>query len=177
MAANSPEAQDILEQWRMEKGSKKQVLWKQLIDSGVFPSKEEAEWEEEGGLYPGIEDPDFVVKMMRKREFLESKQPSIKESLEDGKDRCNREVEFELSSVQRFVSRLLSPRTPFRSALLYHGVGVRKTCAAVTICETYLEVNPGRKAFVIAPPNIQEGFKRNIFDKEKLTIPEGDEDN
>jgi hypothetical protein len=161
----------------MEKGSRKQLLWKELIDSGVFPSKEEAEWEEEGGLYPGIEDPDFVPKMMRKREFQESKQPSVKESLEDGKDRCNREVEFELSSVQKFVSRFLSPRTPFRSALLYHGVGVGKTCAAVTICESYLEMNPGRKAFVIAPPNIQEGFKRNIFDKEKLRIPEGDEDN
>jgi hypothetical protein len=177
MAANSPEGQNSLEEWRSATGSRKQLLWKELIDTGIFPSEQEADWEEEGGLYPGIEDPDFVSKLMRKREFQESKQPSIKESLADGKDRCNRDVEFELSSVQRFVSRFLSPRTPFRSALLYHGVGVGKTCAAVTICENYLEENPGRKAFVIAPPNIQEGFKRTIFDKERIIIPEGDEDN
>ena len=48
-----------------------------------------------------------------------------------------------------------------------------KTCAAVTLCESSLEANPGRKAYIIAPPNIQEGFRRTLFDKDGLTIVKG----
>jgi hypothetical protein len=52
--------------------------------------------------------------------------------------------------------------------LLYHGVGVGKTCTAITVCESYLERNPRRMAYIVAPPNIQEGFIRTIFDFSSL---------
>jgi hypothetical protein len=176
MALNSPEGQDLLEEWREATGGQKHRAWRTLVESGIFPSKQEALVEQEAGLYPGIEDPNLLPKLMRKREFQESKQPSVKESLEKGEDKCRTTEDFELSSVQRFVSRFLSPRTPFRSALLFHGVGVGKTCAAVTVCESYLEINPDRKAFVIAPPTIQDGFRRTLFDKEALLLPEAEDE-
>ena len=172
-ATASPEAQALLARWRTETDfTVRDELLTELLTNGIFPGDDQDQWEVEGGLYPDLEDPQFLPKLMRKREFQESLQKSVKESLEEGKDRCRSSEDFELSPVQRFVSRFLSPRTPYQSALLYHGVGVGKTCAAITLAESYLEAFPGRKVFIVAPPNIQEGFKRTIFDasKDSLTI-------
>lgn len=170
--ATTPEAQALLERWRTETNfTARDELLQQLLDNKIFPGEEELLWEREGGLYPGLDDPQLLPKLMRKREFQESKQPSIAEQMADLKaqgkeDKCRSSEDFELTPVQRFVNRLLSPRTPYRSALLYHGVGVGKTCAAVTVSESYLKEYPGRKVYIVAPPNIQEGFKRTIFDSQ-----------
>lgn len=165
MAAASPEAQALLERWRTETDmDERDELLEQLIENNIFPGSEQDAWELEGGLYPDLDDPRFLPKLLRKREFQESKQKSVKDSLAEGKDRCRASEDFELSSVQRFVSRVLSPRTPYNSCLFYHGVGVGKTCAAITVCESYLDAYPSRKVYIIAPPNIQDGFRRTIFD-------------
>ena len=177
MAAASPEAQDLLERWRKETDfDERDELLDQMESAGIFP-KEQDQYEMDGGLYPDLRDPSFLPKLLRKREFQESKQKSIKDSLAEGKDKCRSSEDFELSSVQRFVSRVLSPRTPYSSSLFYHGVGVGKTCAAITVCESYLEAYPGRKVYIVAPPNIQEGFRRTIFDMEGLTIGKGSVEN
>jgi hypothetical protein len=60
------------------------------------------------------------------------------------------------------------------SALLYHGVGVGKTCAAIQTAEAYLDVYPRRKVMIVAPPTIQAGFYRTIFDIENLRIGVGE---
>jgi len=164
----SPEAADLIERWKTERDfTKRDVLLKEMQASNLFPKDDQEEWE--NGLYPDLQDPGFLPKLIKKREFLESKQKTIQKSLEEG-DKCRSSEDFEINPVQRFVSRVLSPRTPYNSFLLYHGVGVGKTCAAITVCESYLEAYPGRKIYIVAPPNIQEGFRRTIFDKEGLTI-------
>lgn len=170
MAANaSPEAQALLDRWRTEKDfTVRDELLEQLIDNNIFPGKDQELYEIEGGLYPDLEDPQLLPKLLRKREFQELKQKSVKESLEEGVDKCRTTEDFEITPVQRFVSRLLSPRTPYNSALLFHGVGVGKTCAAITAAESYLRDYPGKKVYIVAPPNIQEGFRRTIFDREAL---------
>jgi hypothetical protein len=129
-------------------------------------------WEEEGGLYPDLDDPRFTEKLMAKQEFAEAKQRSVAEQMREGVNPCDPDREFELSPVQRFVSRFLSPQCPYQSALLFHGVGVGKTCAAITIAENYLRSYPRRSVFIIAPRTIQPGFKREIFDAEELQIPD-----
>lgn len=174
MASASPEAQALLERWRSEEDfDERDELLRQLQTSGIFPSEYEEGLELESGLYPDLNDPQFLPKLLRKREFQESKQKSIAESLAEGVDKCRSSEDFELSSVQRFVSRVMSPRTPYNSSLFYHGVGVGKTCAAITVCESYLETYPGRKVYIVAPPNIQEGFRRTIFDREGLRMGKG----
>jgi hypothetical protein len=183
--ATTPEAQALLERWRTEKDfTARDELLDELVENGIFPGKDQEEWETQGGLYPGLDDPMFLPKLMQKREFQESKQISIADQMAElraqGKeDKCRSSEDFELTPVQRFVNRLLSPRTPYRSALLYHGVGVGKTCAAVTVAESYLKEYPGKKVYIVAPPNIQEGFKRTIFDsRDGLTIaPKGSQQN
>ena len=172
MADASPEGQALLERWRREKDPVlKTQLVEELIQNNIFAGKDEGSYEIEGGLYPDIDDPQLLPKLLRKLEFQESKQNAItNDDIKDDKERCRTTEDFEITPVQRFVQRLLSPRTPYRSALLFHGVGVGKTCAAITLAESYLYEYPGRKVYIIAPPNIQEGFKRTIFDREGLTV-------
>ena len=185
MALADPSVSELLMEWQTEEDmEKRNDLLIRMLEENIYPGDAITEWEEESGAYPDNLDPNFLPKLMRKREFLESKQKPIAKSFaekekeeEEGEGRARTTEEFELSPVQRFVNKLLSPRTPYNSALFFHGVGVGKTCAAVTVCESYLEAFPGRKAFIVAPPNIQEGFKRTIFDKDALTIPETGDNN
>ena len=137
----------------------------------LFPSEKVNYWEKEAGLYPDIDDPNFTEKLMKKQEYIENMQDSLKEAQRRGENMCDTERDFELTSVQRFISRFLSPQSPYQSALLYHGVGVGKTCAAITTAEEYLLLNPKDSVFIVAPRNIQPGFRRTIFDEETLVIP------
>lgn len=160
--------QEILERWKTEDDfSIRDEILNQLTDRGLYPPMEA---EAEGGLYPDTEDPLFLEKLLKKREFAEHKQKSISELMEEGDNPCDPNKEFELSPVQRFVSRFLSPTNPYMSALLYHGVGVGKTCAAITVAEAFLEMFPKKSVIIVAPPNIQPGFERTIFQEERLTV-------
>ena len=122
----------------------------------------------EDGLYPEIEDEQFLEKLLAKREFRESKQSKItNKMLED--DICKVQ-EFEYTPVQRFIAQFMSPDTPYNSMLLYHGVGVGKTCTAVLTAEAFLELTPKNKVYILAPPAIQAGFYRTIFDITRLKL-------
>ena len=137
----------------------------QMMDiRGLIPN--DSDFENVYGLYPDIDDPNFLVKLFHKREFAENKLRSLEDIAT-----CGGKVDFELSPIQRFVSNFFSGKTPYNSGLLYHGVGVGKTCAAISIAEANLYLNPKKKVFLVAPPNIQQNFLRTIFDVNALTIP------
>ena len=169
---------DLLTLWNNNELSftQRNSLLKRIEEEGLLPRISTAmdTWEREGGLYPDTEDPRFIEKLLAKREFAETKQDSIAQQVADGVNPCDPDREFELTPVQRFVGRFLSPQCPYQSALLYHGVGVGKTCAAITIAENYLRAYPRKQVFIVAPRNIQPGFRRTIFDDEALVIPEED---
>ena len=170
---SSTEAFAAIAAWRRESDPvRKKELFEELLRSGVYSVPDEDKWETYAGLYPDVSADDFLQKLMKKIEFLETRQPSVKEQMEAGEDPCHGKEDFELTPTQRFVSKFLSPHTPYNGALLYHGVGVGKTCAAVITCESYLELYPDRKAMIVCPPNIKAGFLRNIFDADvqSLTI-------
>jgi hypothetical protein len=150
---------------------RRDALVAELERRKLFPSAAMSTWETEAGLYPDSDDPRFIEKLMKKQEFIENRQESLGEQQRRGDNLCDTEREFELTSVQRFISRFLSPQCPYQSALLYHGVGVGKTCAAITTAEEYLRTNPKDAVFIVAPRNIQPGFRRTIFDEEGLVIP------
>ena len=168
--------EDILRMWNSYELTFEQrdTLLKEIQKRGLYPSVMEAsdEWEIEGGLYPDVEDPRFAEKIMSKQEFAENKQDSIAMQMEDEVNPCDPDKEFELTPVQRFIGRFMSPQCPYQSALLFHGVGVGKTCAAITVAENYLRMYPKRSVIIVAPRNIQPGFRRTIFDDEALKVPE-----
>ena len=130
-------------------------------------------WEQDTGAYPDVMDPEFLQKLLSKREFAESLQTTWKPR----SNPCEDQGTFEVTPVQRFVANFMSPKTPYMSALLYHGVGVGKTCAAVQIMEAWLEHFPHQQVILIAPPTIQQGFFRTIFDPSKVVIGHGNEPN
>lgn len=125
------------------------------------------EWEKSTGAYPDITDPQFIEKLLKRREFTDSFQSSWK-----SKDNpCDEEAEeFNISPVQRFVANFMSPKTPYRSALLYHSTGVGKTCSAIQIAEQYLYTYPTEKVIILAPPTIQKGIISNIFSINKVRL-------
>ena len=108
-----------------------------------YPSVAMAEREMMAGLYPDSADPDFAARLYAKREFYEAR--AVAASLAEGMDPCtstDAQRVFELTPVQRIVSRFMHPATPYMGMLLYHGVGVGKTCSAVTIAEQFIEASP-----------------------------------
>ena len=126
------------------------------------------------GLYPDTSDPNFIEKLLKKTEFADT----ISTKLNPAESPCSSSgLDFEITPVQRFVANFLHPRTPYKSVLLYHGVGVGKTCAAISSAEAYLDTYPNKKILIVAPKNIQSGFIRTIFDIEKLVLGKGDAPN
>jgi hypothetical protein len=133
-------------------------------------------------LYPTLDDPQFNIKIASKKEFGDTKYDGkVYDSLEKIKKHsdkmCN--ADFELSPHQLFVRNFLSFQTPYNSLLLYHGLGTGKTCSAITICEemrdylTQIGLSTSKKIIIVASPNVQENFKLQLFDKNKLKLIDG----
>ena len=138
--------------------------------AAAWPSAPMQAREEMAGLYPDVSDPRLAARLFQKREFYEAR--AVAAGVADGTiDPCSSaaaEKVFELTPVQRLVSRFMHPLTPYMGLLLFHGVGVGKTCSAVTIAEQCLEAAPTSKVIVLVPQALKENFKRTVIDPSKL---------
>ena len=67
-----------------------------------------------------------------------------------------------LKPTQKLLRNYMSPFSPYRSLIIYHEMGVGKTCTAITIAESLknLVKNSNTKIYVIRPDEIE----RQIFD-------------
>jgi hypothetical protein len=83
-------------------------------------------------------------------------------------DAACRGAKFRLSSPQLFVRNLVSPFTPYNGVLLFHGVGVGKTCTAIQVAEAFRSVF-SHKAIVLGPTNLVPAFKGQVFDPSRGT--------
>ena len=123
-------------------------------------------------LYPDVEDNQFNLKITNKKEFNKTKSDVVEfTNIEDYANDIPCEF-TELLPHQIFVKNFLSFLTPYNSLLLFHGLGSGKTCSAIGIAETmriYLK-NMGikKKILIVATPNIQDNFKKQLFDENKL---------
>jgi len=127
----------------------------------IYPSDWMHERETTLGLYPDTLDPEFAAHLFEKKEY------SDLQSVRKETDTCGT-TEFDTSAVQRFIARFMNPETPYTSALLFHGVGVGKTCSAITVAETFLKKHPDKKVFILVPPSISPTFRKTIFDVDRL---------
>lgn len=136
----------------------------------AWPSAEMRSREEMAALYPDPDDPQFAARLFSKREFYEARAVAAQVS-EGTLDPCSSGAAqrvFELTPVQRIVSRFLNPLTPYMGMLLFHGVGVGKTYSAVSVAEQFLEAAPTKKVIVLVPQALKDNFKKTIFDVNKL---------
>lgn len=84
-----------------------------------------------------------------------------------------RSGEFSKTPSQKFVSTFISPDTPYNGVLLWHGVGVGKTCSTISIAEktTQHYRADGKKVLIITPSEqLHDTWKQEIFNLSKEKI-------
>ena len=139
----------------------------------AYFTKEESRYEY---LYPSVIDPNFNSKIASKKEFYDSRYDlEVKEVETEAERICA--GEFELAPHQAFVRNFLSFLTPYNSLLLFHGLGTGKTCSSISVCEEMREymkqTGVSKKIIIIASPNVQENFQKQLFDERKLVEVNG----
>uniref|UniRef100_A0A6C0K1J0 Helicase ATP-binding domain-containing protein n=1 Tax=viral metagenome TaxID=1070528 RepID=A0A6C0K1J0_9ZZZZ len=127
-------------------------------------------------LYPHLNDPNFIVKLSKHKEFYDTQYDGQIHPIEKQSELlCN--TGFELLPHQLFVKNFLSMQTPYNSLLLYHGLGSGKTCSSIGIAEemrSYMkQLNITKRILVIASPNVQANFRLQLFDETKLEYLKG----
>ena len=124
-------------------------------------------------LYPSLDDSEFNIKIATRKEFSDTKYVGkrLDKEIEEVSDEiCN--AEFELAPHQMFVRNFMSFQTPYNGLLLYHGLGSGKTCSAISVAEEmrdYMkQVGISKRIIVVASPNVQSNFKKQLFDANQL---------
>ena len=125
----------------------------------------------DGGVaYPAPDSPELYRDLLRKRELWgEPETPGARASGDnrvDRPDRSDLSERFDLTRIQHFVSAFMAPNTPYRSLLLFHGVGNGKTCAAAQVAEAFIEANDGARPIVVLPFNLRFNFRKTLYDVE-----------
>lgn len=126
--------------------------------------------------YPDYNDNNFNKKIFQKQEFIRSfsavdsvKNINNRMSYEDiAKSKCS-DSSFKLTANQEFIRNFLSPLTPYNGLLLFHSVGVGKTCTAISIAEQYHQLYQ-KPILVILSPTLIDNFKKQIFDITKYDV-------
>jgi superfamily II DNA or RNA helicase len=97
-------------------------------------------------------------------EYFLDKYPEIQDDGEEYNDK-NKILPFELSVNQRFLKKFMSLDTRNRSLLLFHGVGVGKTCASVSIAENFHNnFSNMKRTIVLSNKVIRQNFENELFD-------------
>jgi hypothetical protein len=124
--------------------------------------------------YPSILDPNFSHKIAQHNIFKKYKLTVNNKKLQDlynafetntqlsGDSKQHDLGIYILKPFQKMLRNFMSPYTPYRSILIYHEMGVGKTCTAITIAESLKNIvkNSDTKIYVIRPDEIE----RQIFD-------------
>jgi len=110
--------------------------------------------------YPDYNDNKFIEKLITKKEFAMNK------IAKEDKDKIKTDF-FELTNNQKFLKKLISPETPYRSIYLYHSVGVGKTCASIQISHNFKKYYK-KKALILLPLKLKDNFRKGLFDITKL---------
>ena len=135
---------------------------KQLIQK-VVEEKEPPNPDPNFTPFPQNNDPNLQEILFEKKEF-NSNQLFLDST---GSDQCN--GEFSIKPHQIVLKNFMNKESPYKSLLVYHGVGVGKTCSGLTIAENFRDVyaRPDRKIVILCSKNIQIGWKKTIYTPDK----------
>lgn len=115
-------------------------------------NKEEYVGNQDGGSkvnYPKISDKDFYKKI--EKIYDQYKIPKNKMTA----DQYCRPRQFKLQAPQKFLPEFISPKTPYKSILIYHRIGAGKTCSAIQIGEKWKKT---RKIVFVLPASLKCNF-------------------
>jgi hypothetical protein len=124
----------------------------------------------ESAFYPDRDDPHFNDKLISHSELAMNRY-----KLDDKLYGKRKDIDiFELQYHQRFLKKLISPETPYRSIYLYHGVGVGKTCASLQIANNFNGYfKNGQRTLILSRTieNTQIIFRKEIFNRDMQKLP------
>ena len=121
-------------------------------------------------FYPETGDSDFGARLHSK---LEMTPVPSREVCPGSPGQGDGRARFDLHPVQQFVTAFLSPTTPYRSLLLFHGTGVGKTCTAVNVAESF--AGTGRQPLLVVPHTLAGHFRTTMYDVRKIPADEDGE--
>merc|ERR1711871_134616 len=120
--------------------------------------------------YPSPKEEDFQNKIYKKREFYYHKIPkrakleNYDEIKEYREKICS--GDFQLREQQTILSNFISPYTPYKGVLVFHGTGTGKTCSAIAIAEQFKDMvkKYNTKIYILTyGPNNKETFKNELL--------------
>lgn len=79
---------------------------------------------------------------------------------------------FFYTKRQKFLKRFFSIDTNNVAILLFHDVGVGKTCSSILIAENFVDVFQ-KKVLVFLPSNLESNYRKELFDASKLNFKNG----
>ena len=109
--------------------------------------------------YPEYNNSEFNMDISKKLEF------NVNKLYYNEQTTCGKN-NFELGNHQRLLYNFMNKNTPYKSLLIFHGVGVGKTCTAVKISESFRDIyaKENNRIIVLRKGGLGEGWKRTIFD-------------
>jgi superfamily II DNA or RNA helicase len=90
--------------------------------------------------------------------FPEKTDIKLSEILKDKESNLDN-YSFELQNHQIIGYKYLSPHTPYRGCLLYHGLGSGKTCSSIAIAEG-LKIK--RKVIILSPASLENNYRDEL---------------
>ena len=120
--------------------------------------------------YPYPSDPNFQSKIYKKREYHYNRSSQRKKitNYEDlskyRTDVCRKKLNA--NPHQSFLSNYITPKTPYRGVLIFHGVGTGKTLSAISIAEQFKQQvrRFQTKIYVlVSGPLIRDNWKNEII--------------
>ena len=125
-------------------------------------SKRIKKYKKKYNYYPEIGDyQDYEIFLI---DFSKRKEFNIHHIPKNKNKSCDIKL-FELQRHQLFLKNLFSYNTPYNGILIFHGVGVGKTCSGISISENFKNLDS--RIIILAPDKIQEGWKKNIYNPDK----------
>ena len=126
-------------------------------------------------FYPGNNDEDFIYNISRRLEFYHLKSlfniTELSRKCPTDNVKTNDPFNFELTNNQQFLKNFMNRKTPYKGLVIFHGVGVGKTCSAVNISRSYRDIfyKKNKKIICLVPKNIRGGWENTIYDSSKGT--------
>lgn len=103
--------------------------------------------------YPAISDNNFYTEIYDK--FKKFKIKSKKKTFEEF---CFPK-KFELQIPQQFLANFMNPETPYKGILIFHKIGAGKTCAAISIAETFKKK---KNIMIVLPASLKDNFRGEL---------------
>ena len=109
--------------------------------------------------FPDKNDPNFIYELSRQLQMYHCKSHF---NIKDIQGKCNID-NFELSNNQQFLKNFINDETPYNGLLIFHGVGVGKTCSAINISSSFIEsIKDDKKIIALVSKNIQQNWLNTV---------------